>query len=160
MGHRPQTGTTTADQAALTAARSGHLSIALGDNAILSRHDLLDLLQTSPFSAAAANGAASLTHFSRTVNAPSWLPLASAGSTYTANKESSSSANRNLPNVRFATPVSPATSTITHYYDDGTTGIYTSQVGAPLATSFFPGQARMDNLRRPKCRSIYDGSPL
>ncbi len=113
----------TSNSTALAAARSGHLSIACGDNAVLTRHDLL----RNP--AVNSTAAGLLTHFSRSLNAPSWRPLADASTTYKykTNAELSTSVNRNIPNVR-----ATATAPFTHYKDDGSTETYTITIGESL----------------------------
>ena len=83
--------------------------------------------------------------FSRALNAPSWTPTAnsadlpgyqSGGGTtpvaYKDNADKATSANRNIPNVRFAN-----NATITHYKDDGTTTSYEVQAGDPLVQRRF-----------------------
>lgn len=105
-GNPPTSGTS--NLGAKGAAQSGHLSIVAGDNAVLSRHDLLD-------NAHLASNASLLTHFSRSINSPSFIPF-----TVTAN-------NPALPDVRFST-----SGTCTHYHDNGTTETYTVQAGDPL----------------------------
>ncbi|MBN8712287.1 MAG: hypothetical protein J0I10_23180 [Verrucomicrobia bacterium] len=86
--------------AALAAFRDGHRSMVAGDNAVLSRQDLLKNPKIS-------TAAAYLTHFSRTLNAPSWRPLNPAGYApspdYEARSDDAASINRNLPNVRVST---------------------------------------------------------
>jgi hypothetical protein len=99
----------TLSAAALAAARSGHTEAVAGDNAVLSRHDLLN---NSLLSGSAAK---LLTHFSRSINAPSAIPAA-----VTTN-------NPNLADVRITTP-----GTLTHYLDDGTTTTYSVEAGDPL----------------------------
>ena len=122
-------GTTNA--AALAAAASGHRSIANGDNAVLSRRDLL----RNPHLAGAANF---LTHFSRSVDAPSWTPINPSGTSinYETAADTAAAFNRNLPNVRW-----PTAANIVHYRDDGsiepysateTTHSYKAQPGDPL----------------------------
>ncbi len=92
-------------QPALNAARSGHLSIANGDNTVCSRRDLLN----NPNLGAAAS---SLTHFSRTINAPSYAPATVTGT------------NPNFANLRFQGPAN-----VTHYQDDGSVQTYSVQAG-------------------------------
>jgi len=99
----------TLNAAGLAAARSGHIEAALGDNAVLSRHDLL---KSTWFSGTTPR---LLTHFSRSLNAASAIP------------SSLSINNPNLADVRAA-----VSGTITHYRDDGTTETYTISAGDPL----------------------------
>lgn len=98
----------TKKSATLEVARSGHLNTVLGDNAIFSRRDLLN---NSIFSGYAGN----LTHFSRTLNAPSYGP------------EAPTDTNPNLVDARFSKPA-----TIIHYRDDGSTYSYTVRAGDSL----------------------------
>ena len=107
---------------ALAAAASGHRSIANGDNAVLSRRDLL----RNPHLAGAAD---SLTHFSRSVNAPSWTPVNPSGTSinYETAADTAAAFNRNLPNVRW-----PAAANIAHYRDDGSQTTYSLAAGDPL----------------------------
>lgn len=100
--------------AALVAVRSGHVSISVGDNAVLSRRDLLRNPYLSPATSA-------MTHFSRAINAPTYSP-----DTVTAT-------NSNVANTRFTT----ATTSITHYRDDGSTETYAVAVGDPLVQRRF-----------------------
>ncbi|XHR26707.1 MAG: hypothetical protein ACFUZC_12190 [Chthoniobacteraceae bacterium] len=102
-GIAPTSGTSS--PSALNAARSGHLSIANGDNTICSRRDLLN----NPNLASAAG---SLTHFSRTTNAPSYAPATVTGT------------NPNFASLRFQGPA-----TVTHYQDDGSVQTYSVQAG-------------------------------
>lgn len=127
---------TNSNASAIAAARSGHRSIAVGDNLFFSRRDLLKNAQTS-------GAASSLTHFSRTLNAPSWSPLIDATGTfsYKTAANTATSINRNLPNVRFA-----QSGTVTHYRDDGTTETYTVTEGDPLLQRRF-SLARIKWLR-------------
>lgn len=105
----PETGGT-ATTPALAAARSGHLSIVHGDNVFLSRHDLLN-------HPAAGSCAGLLTHFSRTLNAPTHSPAAAKVSAI----------NPFLADVRFS-----AITSGTHYKDDGATETYAIQNGDVL----------------------------
>ena len=107
----------TSNAAALAAAASGHRSIATGDNAVLSRRDLL----RNPHLAGAVD---SLTYFSRSVNAPSWTPINPSGSpsiNYETAADTAAASNRNLPNVRL-----PNAANIVHYRDDGTIEPYSA----------------------------------
>ena len=101
----------TASALALNAAKSGHLSVALGDNAILSRRDLLN----DPNVGSAASY---LTHFSRQSNGPTSLTVTSG---------TVSTANPKFDDLRFLT-----SGTAIHYGDDGTAVSYTVTAGDPL----------------------------
>lgn len=67
-----------------------------------------------------------LTHFSRSVNAPASVPVNPAGSNqdYAGAADDATSANRNLPNVRF-----PRDATVTRYNDDGVAETYQVRAG-------------------------------
>jgi hypothetical protein len=94
------------------------------DQEFVDRQSLIKLRGASGFT---ANALQYLATFSRELNAPSWSPSTPAGSTidYATQKDSATSANRALPNIR-------ATATFTRV--DGTT----SQVGEPLVKTRFP----------------------
>ncbi|MEI6337850.1 MAG: hypothetical protein WCQ57_04615 [Verrucomicrobiota bacterium] len=110
------------------------------DQAFLSRQQLIDLRRSLGFS---VNALQYLGTFSRAVNAPSWKPTTLTGSTidYAGQAENPSSANRNIPNVRF-----PNATNIVHYRDDGsiepysateTSFSYKVQAGEPLVQRRF-----------------------
>ena len=111
----------TPDPTAVAAAKSGHLAIAsnagttpvVGDRAVLSRQDLLN--NTSVYPSPSPTASPALTHFSRSVNGPSFLPA------------TATTTNPNLPDVRWTTA-----GTITHYNDDGTSQTYTVAAGDPM----------------------------
>jgi len=112
--------TGTPNQQALAAAQSGHLSVVEGDQALLSRHDLLAMLSSQGLSAAAPY----LTHFSRSLNAPSWSPESDATSPYTYLTSAEASTlngvfnpNRDIPNLRY---IGTTAATVIHYLDNGT----------------------------------------
>ncbi|MFA7344201.1 MAG: hypothetical protein WC003_07865 [Terrimicrobiaceae bacterium] len=115
----------------LAAARSGHIRSAAGDNSFLSRRDFLAFASKNNWP---TNVAGYFNTFSRAVNAPSWKPSTPVGSSidYEADAEKPASANRNLPNVRFANAA-----TITHYKDDGTAEKYSVSAGDPLIRQRF-----------------------
>ncbi len=100
----PRTSGTT-NATAIAAAHSGHLSIVYGDNAVLSRRDLL---RNTLFS----NSPTLFTHFSRTLNAPAFAP------------STATTTNPDLANVRWT-----ATASITHYLDNGATQTYSALAG-------------------------------
>ena len=115
-GLAPASGT--ANAAALAAAASGHLSAVASDNAFFSRQDLLLAAQDS-VAGLTLPLAGSLTHFSRTLNAPSWAPPVVAGAT---------DINPDLSGgVRF-----PNAATITHYDDNGVASANTVSAGDPI----------------------------
>lgn len=87
-----------ANASAMAASRSGHRSIAYGDNTFLSRHDLLNEPNLT-------TAAGSLTHFSRSLNSPS------------SNPATATTTNSNLATIRYT---GTATNSA-HYRDDGTT---------------------------------------
>lgn len=115
----------------LGAARTGFLSslatnLATGattNNFFVTRQDLIryasnnnpDLTNALPY----------LTHYSRELNAPSWTPTTNTTISYAASADTTSSTNRNIPNVR-------VTRAFTRL--DGST----AQVGEPLIKSRFP----------------------
>lgn len=90
--------------AALTVAQSGHRSIVLGDNTPLTRRELLfnRYLIANP-----GITTCTLSHFSRSLNAPAFSPPTA----------SISATNPNLGTLR----VTNTFPSITHYRDDGTT---------------------------------------
>jgi hypothetical protein len=111
---------------------AGFLSTHQGDNAFLSRKDLINFAQQGL--GVSATSLPYLTHFSRSLNAPSWGPVANSSAMggngtypYNSNANTTGSANRFLPNVRIAT-----TGTLTHYSDAGATTTYAVTAGAPL----------------------------
>jgi hypothetical protein len=108
------TGTSAANPGAMASAASGHTSAVAGDNAFFSRHDLL-LAARNAVAGLSGTQAESLTHFSRTLNAPSWIP------------QTITTANPDLGGVRFKNPT-----TITHYDDTGTSTTYSVLPGDPL----------------------------
>ncbi len=119
----------TINAAAIAAARSGHLAAVSGDRAILSRHDLLGMLANQKLSTAAPY----LSHFSRSLDAPSWVPESDAQNNYTYSSSAESATlngapnpNRDLPNLRFSVS---GTTSVTHYRDDGTTERYNVLAG-------------------------------
>ena len=97
------------------------------NNYFASRQDLLHyaFTQNTPL----AGSLPYLTHFSRAITAPVWSPAADAagGFNYKTNAESSGTANRDLPNLRW-----PVDGTIAHYNDDGRQTSYTVKSGDPL----------------------------
>lgn len=105
-------------------ARSGFLSsvvtnaagvISFTNNYFSSRQDLLRYAATQNTNLTIA--LPHLTHFSRSMNAPSWKPEAPAVSP----------TNPNIPAVCF-----PGPATITHYRDDGTSETYPAKAGDSL----------------------------
>ena len=112
---------------------NGFLTTKIGDNAFLSRRDLLNFSQQSLGIPTTSLGY--FTTFARSLNAPCWGPVADATSmggtgsayAYKTNANTSGTANRFLPNVRFT-----VAGTITHYHDDGTTETYAVTAGTPL----------------------------
>jgi len=123
--------------AASTAAASGFMVAADGDHRLTSRQDLINLARDGDFGITPA-ALPYLTHFSRTLNAPSWTPTQNAADlkdydaslrsitrNYKNDAENPASVNRNLPNVR-------VTQSFTRR--DGTT----AQIGEPLIKERFP----------------------
>jgi len=108
------TGAAAANPGAMAAAASGHVLAVAGDNAFFSRHDLL-LAAQNAVAGFSGTQAESLTHFSRTFNAPSWAP------------KTITTANPDLGGVRFKNATS-----ITHYDDTGTSTAYSVLPGDPL----------------------------
>ncbi|PTY04486.1 hypothetical protein DB346_03360 [Verrucomicrobia bacterium LW23] len=101
-------------------------------NLFSSRQDLLRYVRTQ--NTGLRNAAPYLTHFSRSLSAPSWRPVNPPGSTidYEAKAEDAASPNRNIPNVRFG-----ADGTVTHYTDDGKPITRTVKAGDPMVTRRF-----------------------
>ena len=101
-----------------------------GDNTFLSRQDLIRYAGN----AGITNTIPYLTTFSRELNAPSWRPATPAQSSidYAKLSDTTTSANRNIPNVRFL-----GSGTITHYKIDGTGTNYMVTAGAPLIQQRF-----------------------
>jgi Tfp pilus assembly protein PilX len=110
----------------IAAATNGFLTPRPGDRNLLSRQDLIALARSGSYGIT-TNALPYLTTFTRTLNSPSWSPTNASGTSvdYAANRDSSASANRFLPNVRVATTFTRA---------DGTT----AQVGEPLLKTCFP----------------------
>jgi hypothetical protein len=111
---------------------NGFLSTKTGDNAFFSRRDLINLAQQGGYGLTPAS-LGYLTHFSYSVNAPSWTPANSPAVNtsvidYVANAESVTSTNPNLVNVRYAVAGS-----VPHYNDSGAVDAATSVLaGDPL----------------------------
>ncbi len=116
-GLPPASGAT--NSGAMTAAASGHLSADAGDNVFFSRHDLLLAAQGSIAGLTTAQ-AGQLTHFSRALNAPSWVPAIT------------STTNPDLTGVRFQASATITHYDITHYDDTGTATTYPVLAGDPL----------------------------
>ncbi len=126
------------DALLLRVARGGHLQVASGENAFLSRRDLLRTTNSSvAFSSAALSG---VTHFSRTVNAPIWTPPFNSTNTpnyfggsgtvavaYAGNADAPAATNRNVPNVRFS-----FSGTVNRHADDGSVTPVAVRAGQPL----------------------------
>lgn len=110
------------------ALKNGFLATKIGNNAFFSRQDLIHFAQNGSYGLSATS-LGYLTQFSRSLNAPSWSPIKPIDSTidYAAAAENTTSANRNIPNVRFS-----ASKTVTHYNDDGTTETYSVVAGDSL----------------------------
>ncbi len=108
---------------------SGSQSLGRTDQAFLSRQQLIAFQQTAGLPAATLQY---LTHFSRSLNAPSWAPLAdfAAPYNYASSAASSGALNRDTLSVRAG-----ATTAIAHYNDAGKTGAgidYNVTKGQPL----------------------------
>lgn len=96
------------------------------NNYFTSRQDLLRYTQMR--NPALTNALPYLTHFSRSLNAPSWSPSSNAPSiAYKDNSGKTNSINRNLPHVRLETA-----SPVRRYQDDGSSKDYAVQAGDPL----------------------------
>jgi hypothetical protein len=97
------------------------------NNFITSRQDLLRYVSLK--NPALTNALPYLTHFSRSLNAPSWTPVNPAGTSvnYEMAADNAASPNRNLPNVRF-----PSAGTVKHYADDGSVVSRSVRAGDPL----------------------------
>jgi len=110
-----------------SAATNGFLTPSTGDRNLLSRQDLISLARSTNYGIT-TNALPYLTTFTRALNAPSWSPTNSSGTTidYAGQRDAAASANRFLANVRVTTtPFIRA---------DGTT----AQVGEPLLKTRFP----------------------
>jgi len=118
----------------------GYLQALAGDNAFLSRQDLINFATLNGFSALLP----SLTHFSREINAPSWGPRNNAsvwggsGYTYNDNRNTAGSVNRFIPNVRLPGTPNSTPYTITSYTNNGSPFTYTLNPGDPLVQRRFP----------------------
>lgn len=114
--------------------RSGFLGIPHDQNRFLTRHDLIRTA-SSGWAGIQLSHLAALTHYSRSVNSPSWSPEnppanpdnTSSSIDYKGQAETDAAINRNIPDVRF-----PAAATVTHYRDDGTSYTYEVAEGDPL----------------------------
>jgi Tfp pilus assembly protein PilV len=106
-------GTNTPDREALRAAASGYTETVIGDNAFVSRRDLVRYLETHGFP---TNAAASFSHTSRALDAPSWGPSNVSG----ANSEYGDEANDDDSINRFIPGVKAYNGTMRLYADDGT----------------------------------------
>ena len=130
-----------------------------GDNPLLSRQDLINYFASVDSTFNTDNSGAPgisralpyLGTFSRAVSAPSWYPeldntnfpgyaggsMVSGTGTYTYRQsmETTGIPNRDMANVRLPSTGGPYS--ITHYFDDATTGTYTSYAGDPLLKSRF-----------------------
>jgi hypothetical protein len=105
---------------------NGFTTIANGDQTFVSRQDLIKYT-LPPSSGFPTSALQYLGTFSRELNAPSWSPLTPTGSSidYAGQKDSTTSANRNVLGVRVITSFTRA---------DGTT----AQAGEPLIKYRFP----------------------
>jgi len=105
--------TSSPDRDALYAAGSGYIEVAIGDNALVSRRDLLRYFDSHGFP---TNAAASFSHFFRALDAPSWGPSNVAG----ANKAYGDQAGQPASINRFVPAVTAYSGTMRLYNDDGT----------------------------------------
>lgn len=110
------------------AATNGFLRAPAGDQRIPARQDLIKIARTGNYGIS-INALPYLTHFSRSVSAPSWGPATNGtGSSYQykTDAENASSINRNIANLRVTSPfLAPRR--------DGTT----PKVGDPLLNAPF-----------------------
>lgn len=106
-------GTNSPDREALRAAASGYTRTVPGDNAFVSRRDLLRYLEAHGFP---TNAAASFTHTFRALDTPSWGPsnVSGASITYGDDASGEDSINRFIPGVK------AYNGTMRLYADDGT----------------------------------------
>jgi len=104
-----------------------HAGFTATNNLITSRQDLLRYVALK--NPELTNALPYLTHFSRSLTAPSWMPANPPGSSqdYEADGDTATSANRNVANVRF-----PSAGTVKHYADDGSTESRSVSAGDPL----------------------------
>ncbi len=101
--------------------------LSVTNNFLTSRQDLLRYAAVK--NPALDDALPFLTHFSRSVNAPSWMPQNPTGSStnYEGTADDEASSNRNVVNVRF-----PSAGTVTHYDDDGNMETYPVEAGDPI----------------------------
>lgn len=116
------------DKAMLLAAGSGYKSVCAGDNAFLSRNDLL----RGAADAIIPDAPQLFTVFSRSVNAPSWRPTANSSNlpnfvsgavseNYLDNANAAGKPNRFILKV-----ARPSPAKVVHYNDDGTIEPYSA----------------------------------
>lgn len=103
-----------ASASAMAVFAAGHRVVAFGDNAVLSRRDLLN----NPF---LSGSTSQLTHFSLSLNAPSYSPG------FSGTWAVVSDTNPFLAAIGFVNSGS-----VTHFADDGTSTTYTASAGDPL----------------------------
>lgn len=119
--------------ATLTNATTGFLKFQAGDSPLLGRQDLINYFKQTPSLSTNLAALSYLGTFSRSLNAPSWKPSSTVGAptgntiNYAGQAETSTSPNRNIPNVRFR-----GAGTITHYDDAGNQSSYAVKAGDPL----------------------------
>lgn len=130
------------------AAPRGFLEAKEGQNAFLSRKDLLNAMNSGLLT---TNTVSALTHFSRAISAPSWGPDANSANVtnfvsgagtpiaYKDNANETASTNRFIPNVRF-----PVAANIVHYRDDGTIEPY-SALDSSHSYKVLPGDPLIQN---------------
>ncbi|MEM6821328.1 MAG: hypothetical protein AAF558_05245, partial [Verrucomicrobiota bacterium] len=131
------------NSAILAVAHSGYQAVVLGDQAVLSRAELLNhpLLDSSM--------KRDLTHFSYALNAPSWGPTSNAsnGFNYLNDANRMSTDDPLFSNIRFLNTTDPFNSAddVYHYKDDGSTVTYDVVAGEPLLRCRF-SLAKLDWL--------------
>jgi len=110
----------------------GFLTVAQGDQALLSRQDLLAYQSAHP-ETFGPEALPFLSIFSRSVNGPVYQPATDMRPEYEAQAETASAINRNLPNVCFK-----AEATLTRYRLDGRPEAVSVRAGDPLISTRFP----------------------
>ncbi len=107
---------------------TGTLWNGFSDQAFLSRQELIAFQSRAGFPSTALQY---LTHFTRTLNAPSWRPLTNytAPYTYLTSGTTAAALNRDVLSVR---AMVTGTTTLTHYDDSGNLNNYKVVQGQPL----------------------------
>lgn len=150
VGFRNRTSAANYTNHVREAATNGFVRVSPGDDAFLSRQDLLAYAKWKGFSDAATN----LTTFARTVNAPAWSPATNAGTfniqavtranIVAWNPRSGASTASQPADVSYRDKSAQATATNRAFLTQAATGTFsrldgaTAKVGEPLVISRFP----------------------